>query len=197
MPWVLGGSFQPAGGIQGMTERPVILVVEDDPVLAEMLVDHLRLSIDARVIHATGAADALRQVHRRRPDLAIVDIGLPDGDGLELIRLIRESCDCPALVITGCPTLQRSVEALRLGADDLLTKPFDLHELSIAVLQAVDRHRASHRERQRTRRLEGLVRRVLQDRRLLQQRVDLVCRDLVGAYRELAERFADGGRGGD
>jgi len=93
------------------------------------------------------------------------------------------------LIMTGQPTLGRAVEAMRLGAVDLFTKPFDLLRLTTVVKQTLADHRAHRRQGQRLERLERLAKKVIRERKELQQRVDLVCRDLVGSYRDLAELF--------
>ncbi len=172
-----------------MTDRPTILIVEDNEALAEMAVEHLQATVDAKVIRTAGAAETIRLVTDCSPDLMLVDLLLPDGNGLDLIRTIRARDEYPVLIMTGQPTLGRAIEAMRLGAVDLFTKPFDLLRLTTVVKQTLADHQARRRRGQRVERLERLAKKVIRERKELQQRVDLVCRDLVGSYRDLAERF--------
>lgn len=172
-----------------MSGRATILIVEDDDLLAEMLGEHLTSAVGARVVRASDASEALRADDDCPPDLMITDVLLPDGDGLDLIRSIRSRRDYPVLLMTGQPTLGRAVEAMRLGVADMFTKPFDLRRLANVVTEALAAHHTQQRRHRRLQRLEKLSRKVIRDRRALQERVDLVCRDLVGSYRDLAERF--------
>ncbi len=174
-----------------MSDRPTILIVEDDDAVAGMTVEHLHATVDAKVIRAAGAAETIGLVADCPPDLMLVDLLLPDGNGLDLIRTVRARDEYPVLIMTGQPTLGRAVEAMRLGAVDLFTKPFDLSRLTKVVKQTLADHQARRRRQGRVKRLEGLAKKVIRERKELQQRVDLVCRDLVGSYRDLAERFID------
>ena len=172
-----------------MSGRATILIVEDDDLLAEMLGEHLASAVGASVVRASDASEALRADDDCPPDLMITDVLLPDGDGLDLIRSIRSRRDYPVLLMTGQPTLGRAVEAMRLGVADMFTKPFDLRRLAQVVKEALAAHHTQQRRHRRLERLEKLSRKVIRERRELQQRIDLVCRDLVGSYRDLAERF--------
>ncbi len=172
-----------------MLDRPTILIVEDDEAVAGMTVEHLHATVDAKVIRTAGAAETIRLLTDCSPDLMLVDLLLPDGNGLDLIRTVRARDEYPVLIMTGQPTLGRAVEAMRLGAVDLFTKPFDLQRLTTVVKQTLSDHQARLRRGQRVERLEHLAKKVIRERKELQQRVDLVCRDLVGSYRDLAERF--------
>ncbi len=116
-----------------MLDRPTILIVEDDEALAQMTVEHLQATVDAEVVRTAGAAETFRRVADCSPDLMLVDLLLPDGNGLDLIRTIRARDEFPVLIMTGQPTLGRAVEAMRLGAVDLFTKPFDLLRLGSIV----------------------------------------------------------------
>lgn len=166
-----------------------ILVVEDDQHIGEMLVDHLRHSTDATVRRSASACETLRLDVEQPPDLLLTDILLPDGNGIDLVRLIRSTRTYPVVFITGEPTFSRAVEALRLGACDFFAKPFDLQRLTAVVKQALADHDKFMSQQARLKKLEELTHTVVEERAELQQRVDLVCKDLVGAYRDLAARF--------
>jgi DNA-binding response OmpR family regulator len=118
-----------------------IFVVEDDPLLAESLVRALQQQ-GYRIGHARRGhdADALLQAHRF--DLLLLDIGLPDIDGFELLRRLRARGDAtPVLVVSAREAVDERVHGLDLGADDYLTKPFSLSELEARVRALLRRAR--------------------------------------------------------
>ncbi len=124
-----------------MTEvRPTILLVEDEPEIRLFV----RTALGAegyRVVEAqTGERGAI-EAGTHKPDLAIVDLGLPDIDGIEVIRRIRSWSPMPILVLSARAREQAKVEALDAGADDYVTKPFGVGELLARVRVAL-RHSA-------------------------------------------------------
>ena len=120
-----------------------ILVVDDEP----SIVRTLRALLNRRGFQVetaeTGAA-ALASFERRRPDLLLLDLGMPDGDGLVVIRRIRASASTPIIVLSVRGAERDKVAALDLGADDYLTKPFGVDEL-LARIRVALRHLASTR----------------------------------------------------
>jgi two-component system KDP operon response regulator KdpE len=115
-----------------------VLVVDDDPAL----VTALRIGLTARgdvVTTARTGSDAITQVALVHPDLVILDLGLPDIDGLEVCRRIRSFSDVPVVVLSAYGDEHRKVEALDGGADDFITKPFGMAELE-ARLRVALRH---------------------------------------------------------
>ena len=115
-----------------------VLVVDDDPSLLKAL----RIGLTARgdeVITAHTGSEAVNQVALGGPDLVILDLGLPDVDGLEVCRRIREFSDVPIVVLSAYGDERRKVEALDSGADDFVTKPFGMAELE-ARLRVAMRH---------------------------------------------------------
>ncbi len=172
-----------------MSKQSSILVVEDDDALSEMVADHLESTVGANICRVSGAEDALCAEADDPPDLLLTDLLLPDGDGLELVRAIRRRRDYPVLIMTGRATLGRAVEAMRLGVSDLFAKPFDLNRLTRVVKQSLAKYDSLKRSRQRCLRLRRITRSVIAQHKELQQRVDLVCRDLVDSYRDLTQRF--------
>src|SRR5262245_34747826 len=154
------------GECTAMTDsNPLVLIVEDDDGVADLLTDHLGSALDARVIRTAGAAQTLHLHPDASPDLALIDLLLPDGDGLDLIRVLRPAY--PVLLMTAQPTTGRAIEALRLGVRDLLTKPFDLQRLTGVAREQLTLHRRAQRQQGRARRQQRVIRRVLQERRAL------------------------------
>ena len=105
-----------------------VLVVDDDPSLLKAL----RIGLTARgdeVLTAHAGTEAVNQVALAAPDLVILDLGLPDVDGLEVCRRIREFSEVPIMVLSAYGDERRKVEALDSGADDFVTKPFGMAEL--------------------------------------------------------------------
>jgi two-component system KDP operon response regulator KdpE len=122
-----------------MTEpRSTILVVEDEPEIRRFL----RSSLGAdgyRVVEAESGNRGAVDAGTHKPDLAIVDLGLPDIDGVELIRRIRSWSPMPILVLSARTQERSKIEALDAGADDYVTKPFGVGEL-LARVRAALRH---------------------------------------------------------
>ena len=118
-----------------------ILVVEDDPLLAESLVRALQQQ-GYGVGHARRGHDADEALRKHRYDLLLLDIGLPDIDGFEVLRRLRARADAtPVLVVTAREAVDERVHGLDLGADDYLTKPFSLSELEARVRALLRRTR--------------------------------------------------------
>jgi two-component system KDP operon response regulator KdpE len=116
--------------------RPVLLVVEDEPPMRR----YLRTTLVAhqwQVVEAATAREALAQAAGRNPDLILLDLGLPDGDGLEVARQIRRTSRTPIIVLSARGQEHDKVTALDLGADDYLTKPFGVQELLARVRVAL------------------------------------------------------------
>jgi two-component system KDP operon response regulator KdpE len=136
-----------------------VLVADDDP----SLVKALRIGLTARgddVVTAQSGADAIAQAALVSPDLVILDLGLPDLDGLEVCRRIREFSNVPIVVLSAYGDERRKVEALDGGADDFITKPFGMAELE-ARLRVAIRHgtggRAEATDREHTLVVGGLT----------------------------------------
>jgi len=123
-----------------MTSNPVtVLVVDDEPAIRRLL----RTSLTAqgyRIVEAETAAAALAEIRDHEPDIVILDLGLPDSDGLDVIRAVRSSSPLPIVVLSSRGDERGKVEALDLGADDYVTKPFGMEEL-VARLRTALRHR--------------------------------------------------------
>ncbi|PLW65832.1 response regulator [Streptomyces sp. SCUT-3] len=115
-----------------------VLVVDDEPQIVRALVINLRArgyETDA----APDGAEALRLAAARRPDVVLLDLGLPDTDGVEVIRRLRERSRVPVIVLSARHASGEKVQALDAGADDYVTKPFGMDELLARLRAAVRR----------------------------------------------------------
>lgn len=119
-----------------------VLVVDDEPQILRAL----RINLAARHYEVAVAADggaALRQAAEWHPDLVVLDLGLPDIDGVDVIHGLRGWTSVPIVVLSGRAGNQDKVEALDAGADDYVTKPFNIDEL-LARIRAVTRRTVAH-----------------------------------------------------
>ena len=136
------GGGRDAGRGSGMSEPgPVVLVVEDEPQLRRFLRTALTAQ-DFRIVEAETVREALIAATTHNPELILLDIGLPDGDGIDLTRRIREWSRVPIIVISARGQEDDKVAALDAGADDYLTKPFGVNEL-LARIRVALRHALS------------------------------------------------------
>ncbi|HUQ44404.1 MAG TPA: response regulator transcription factor, partial [Candidatus Limnocylindria bacterium] len=117
---------------------PRILVVEDDDEARAVLVRELA-SRGYRIQEAPDGAAALARWEAGRPDIVLLDLGLPDMDGLDVIRRIRRDAMTPIVILSGRYAESEKVEALDRGADDYVTKPFGLAELHARIRVALRR----------------------------------------------------------
>lgn len=118
----------------------LVYVVEDDAGVARLLL-HTLEAYGYAAQHFGDGASVLRQLPRRRPDLCIVDLGLPDMDGLELVRELGRLADCGVLILTGRGHTADRVMGLEGGGDDYVVKPFEPREL-VARVRSILRRRA-------------------------------------------------------
>jgi two-component system, OmpR family, response regulator MprA len=118
---------------------PRVLVVEDDDAIAQVLQRSLRLEgYEVRI--AGDGVTALDEAHAFLPDLVILDLGLPQLDGIDVAKRMRQTDDVPILVLTARDAVEARVEGLDAGADDYLSKPFERQEL-LARMRALLRRR--------------------------------------------------------
>lgn len=126
---------------QAAMTNPVIVIIEDDPAIRLFLRTGLRAH-DFKVFEADTGRQGIIEAGVRKPDLIIVDLGLPDMDGVDVIKAIREWSARPLIVLSARGAEQQKIEALDAGADDYLTKPFGLGEL-LARIRVVLRRAVS------------------------------------------------------
>ncbi len=121
-------------------EKELILLIEDEPQMRRFLRITLQ-SHGSRLVEAATAQEGLMQATTRNPDVVLLDLGLPDLDGLEVTKRLREWTQTPIIVISAREQEQDKVRALDAGADDYLTKPFNAGEL-LARIRVALRHAA-------------------------------------------------------
>jgi two-component system KDP operon response regulator KdpE len=119
---------------------PVVLLIEDEPQMRRFLRAALE-GYEYRLVEAPTAREGLAQAAGRNPDVILLDLGLPDADGIDLTRRLREWSTTPIVVISARGREQDKIAALDAGADDYLTKPFGVGEL-LARLRVALRHAA-------------------------------------------------------
>lgn len=115
-----------------------ILIVEDDRSLVEVITYNLRKE-GFDVLTASDGVRGLEIARRERPDLVLLDIMLPEMDGLELCRLLRRESNVPIIMLTAKVTETDRIVGLELGADDYVTKPFSIKELMARIRAAIRR----------------------------------------------------------
>jgi two-component system KDP operon response regulator KdpE len=121
-------------------DKELILLIEDEPQMRRFL----RITLQShgyRLVEAATAREGLMQATTRNPDVVLLDLGLPDLDGLEVTQQLREWTQTPIIVISAREQEQDKVKALDAGADDYLTKPFNAGEL-LARMRVALRHAA-------------------------------------------------------
>lgn len=123
------------------SEDPKVLIVEDDADIGQLLTSMLGRE-GYSVTLAINGRDGIRAFHEIRPQLVILDVGLPDLDGWQVLERVRDMSDVPILVLTAHSSERDKVRGLNAGADDYLTKPFSRIEL-MARLQAIRRRQTT------------------------------------------------------
>lgn len=119
-----------------MTIRHKVLIIDDEPQIRRLINAALSRANYATV-EAENARDALEKLQTERPDISLLDLGLPDRDGLEMVPLFKQKSDTTLIIVSARDATEEKVAALDLGADDYLTKPFDTDELLARVRVAL------------------------------------------------------------
>jgi two-component system, OmpR family, KDP operon response regulator KdpE len=119
--------------------KPVVLIIDDERSIRRFL----QISLEANGYHvyeASTGQDGLAQAATLRPDVILLDLGLPDLDGLDVLKILREWSSTPVIILSVRNTDAEKIASLDAGADDYLTKPFSVGEL-LARLRVAQRHR--------------------------------------------------------
>lgn len=117
----------------------LILIVEDDPDIAR-IIEQVLADFSFRTVWCRSAGDLLRRLRSLNPDLCIIDLGLPDMDGLDVMQRVRAQSSCGIVILTGRAHVSDRVMGLELGADDYILKPFEPREL-VARVRSILRRR--------------------------------------------------------
>jgi two-component system KDP operon response regulator KdpE len=126
-------------------QSPAVLIVEDEKLIRRFV----RTSLEeegCRVFEAGSCADGLLEAGANKPDLIVLDLGLPDGNGVDFIRDLRAWSDVPILVLSARSNEKDKIQALDVGADDYLTKPFGVGELRARARALLRRQSRSSEE---------------------------------------------------
>ena len=108
--------------------KPLILVVEDDPSVRNLITTTLKTN-DYRYVVAPNGSAAIMEATSHNPEIILLDLGLPDMDGIQVIQTVRSWSNVPIIVISARSEDNDKIKALDAGADDYLTKPFSVEEL--------------------------------------------------------------------
>ena len=147
-------------------------------------------NVECRLATASNLADGRHILQTQHIDLLIIDLHLPDGSGADLLAALRKHHPlASAIVITGAPSIDGAVSALRQGAVDFLAKPFTVDDFLARIRSALHRHAMVIKNENRIDRLRDAVRRLNEARRLVTKKVDLLCNDLVSAYGDLSRQL--------
>ncbi len=134
------GELHPPDNLPSSAPSPQVVIIEDEPQIRRFLRASLT-SNGFRLIEAETGQDGLREVATRQPDLVILDLGLPDVDGVEVLRRIREWSGVPTIILSARGQEHDKIAALDAGADDYVSKPFAMGEL-LARIRVALRHAA-------------------------------------------------------
>src|SRR6187431_3615091 len=125
---------EPEGG--GLAKKPIVVLIEDEPEIRRFLRASLT-NHGYRLFEAVTGAEGLQEAQSRQPDIVVLDLGLPDVDGLEVIRRLRQWTGVPIIVLSARGQEQDKIAALDAGADDYVAKPFGVGELLARVRAAL------------------------------------------------------------
>lgn len=169
-------------------EQEKVLAVVRDTAVLEALVDAATATFNAQITCVARGKDALDIDRVDSHHLVLTEHALPDMSGFELAGTLLAVRRRPLILIGGEPSVDELLRAMRLGVSDYLPAPVDTDHLRLTVMKCLHGAALERRRNHRERKLRSLLRRVLSDRRNLNQRMDLLCRDMVGAHRRLLHR---------
>jgi len=122
-----------------MEDKQYILIVEDDKYIINFLSMSLKKENYGFYV-AKSVEEAMSLFYANRPDMLILDLGLPDGDGMEVVKAVREVSQVPIIVVSARQEEQQKIQALDMGADDYVTKPFYMGELLARIRVGLRKH---------------------------------------------------------
>jgi len=172
----------------GQSQSIRILVVDGDVRTGKQL-SKCELSVPVQWVLAASLVEARKCLKKDRIDLVIVEESLPDGSGLELVKQLQTGrIKTHTVVLMDQPTLDGAIDAVRLGAIDVISKPIKADEVSPRIDHAVGRMRIDRQQHHRIHRLRQICKKLNMARDEVAQQVDILCSDLVSAYQELAQQ---------
>jgi Response regulators consisting of a CheY-like receiver domain and a winged-helix DNA-binding domain len=128
-----------------MTDKTLVLVVEDDRAVRNLITATLNASQTYTILTAATGESAIMQTVSKNPDIIILDLGLPDMDGMEVIQKVRTWSSHPIIVVSARSEDRDKIDALDAGADDYLTKPFSVEELLARIRVAIRKMKYDNR----------------------------------------------------
>ena len=173
--------------IQPAPHDPHILIAAPDGSRSSALIAELALRMQPRITHVDQVADARHMIEQGDCDLVIADQFLADGRGLDLAPR-NGAATAPIILLKEFIDADRLIVALRLGIADVFEHPVDTDALIARIGDILHERSMRQRDIRRARRLRRMSSKLIRERRELRRRVDLICNDIVVAYRQLAER---------
>ena len=168
-----------------------ILLVESNSRIIEMLVDAFVRKFNANITCVSTAEDALDVEMLEPHSIVVADTNLPGMDAITMTHRLCELAHRPIILMGDSPTTADVIDAMRCGAVDFFPKPFAVEQLLESMENELDSYREVRHMMQRHQKLRTLVRRVIRERRELNRRVELICKDLVGAHKKLVMRVLE------
>lgn len=169
-----------------------ILLVESNPRAIETLIDAFVERFDCNITCVSTAEDALDVDMLEPHSIVVADTDLDGMDALTMATRLTELNPRPIILLDSNPNVANVVESMRAGVVDYFAKPVDINVLLDSMEDALADYQAYRDLQTRYQKMRGLVRRVIRERRDLNQRVELICKDLVGAHKRLVMRVLDG-----
>lgn len=175
-----------------MSETPYkIMLVEPDAEVTEIVVRALSRRFDAYITCVSTAEDCLDTELLEPHDLVITDLDLAKDDGLYLAEQLFTLSARPVFVLADDPDRDDMVRAMGIGVRQMFVKPFPVGTLLDAADVSLRSYTLKRKQLIRHHRTRDLLRKIIRERRELNQRIDLICRDLVGAHRRLVNRVIE------
>jgi len=168
-----------------------ILVVEPDPQILEILVASLARRFDAHVTCVADAESCLDVDLITPHDLVISEMHMDDSCGIDLAQKLLSLGNRPIILMGEEPSSEEAITALRAGVRDVFVKPFPVSELLEAAEGMLTGHEMRRQHTVKYSRMRDMVRRVIRERRDMNRRIELLCKDLVGAQKRLVHRVAE------
>jgi FixJ family two-component response regulator len=167
--------------------RPRMLVVDDEPGMLDLFRDLVAKAVNCQPVFASSLSAARTVLAEQSIDLLVADVNLPDGKGTALLEeLNRLHPMAAAVMMSGEPSIDHTISAMRGGAMDFLPKPFSPDQMAERIRKALLAHRLKRVQEIRFRKLKDTCKKLNEARKTISKKVDLLCNDLITAYGELS-----------